>query len=199
MRRRTIGKAKALIALSTLSVGLAAGTANAVQYVDLETVGQWMGSSLPNSSSYTGSFSLISGNDSVFDALGFDPVSEQITSAIVGFNFYSYNSGASRVNIDLDGQSLVSNGSVTAIFTSFNNGVTGSALLTLNATGSVSYEVNFVSGEPVFFSAASLMAEAGAKVTVPVPDSGMALSFFGLSLLGLGLVSRFDVWHRPAR
>ncbi len=131
-------------------------------------------------SPYSGTFNLL-------DAVGYNPASESIISAVAGFSLHDPNGlfgGPEQITVTLDGNffASASNFSTTTLGGAVNLTYLADNVLTFTITsgpGSV----------PTVMDLAGLQWVTGPK-SQPVPDGGSMMTLLGFSVLGLSWVSR---------
>ena len=184
---------KAILSMVTGVTLLAGGSALAIQYIDTNPAdtrldaNYFYGLNPLYNPSYTGGWDLL--NE------GYDPLTEQINSAVATFKLNDANGFSESYTITIDGNAFLTGGSFSTTLLgtiSVGDSVGGTALVTLDATGLLSYTVTANSG--VFWlKEATLTAEAsGRPQTDPttVPDGGASLALLGMGLIGLGALKR---------
>jgi VPDSG-CTERM motif len=174
--------------LSTLAAGAllaSGGAASAIQYVDDNQANVWINILNP---SYTGSWDIA--------GEGYNPLSQQITSATATFALNDAFGGRESYTITIDGDTFLTGGSFsTPLFGSITLGdsISGTAFITLDTTGHLSYTVYRGSGE-FWLVDATLTADTAPRNNDPsgsVPDGGMTLVMLGCGLLGLAGIRKF--------
>lgn len=160
-----------LAVLAALGMGLAAQSASAVTYTDVNTYTEQSGR-VTFSSPLVDEFNIA--------ALGYTPGNGVIQSASASFELYDNDRGIETVFINL-GRLLspvefsgLSMGSFTL---SWGTEIVGSLLLDLAADGKLKYTIATLPFQDFYVSSATL--------TATVPDSATTLALFGASLLGL--------------
>lgn len=152
---------------------------HAISYTDTNPADTYL--SVVLNPSYTGSWDLV--NE------GYDPITEQIDSAIATFTLVD-TVGSERWTVTVDTQSFASGGNIPnatlaglGTFT-FANNVQGSALVTLDQTGLLSYTVTSTYGN-FWLTEASLTAQASERLGYAIPDGGASIAILGLGILSL--------------
>jgi hypothetical protein len=145
----------------------------------------------------------VSGNSSygdTFDLVGFNPLTQQINSAVARFAFsdgYQPDSALEKVDISLGGILLINdqevNGThqnIPSSYAWYSASLTAPMIADLSVDGSISYLVNLLN-LPQNTDNTWLK---GAKITVQVsnrvPDGGTTVSMLGLAMVGLWVLRR---------
>jgi hypothetical protein len=154
--------------------------ASAIQYVDDNGADTWINAFNP---SYTGSWDIAS--------QGYNPLTEQVNSATATFALNDALGRDESYTITIDGNAFLSGGSFSTSFLgsiSFGDPISGTAFVTLDSTGHLSYTIYRDSGE-FWLVDATLVAEVGPRTIgsngSDVPDGGMTVLMLGCGMLGL--------------
>lgn len=154
--------------------------ASAISYVDDNTAVTFLNVLNP---SYTGSWDIAS--------QGYNPLAQQITSAVASFSFNDALGGKETYFITINGTTVNTGTDIVSPFfgsVTFDDSITGSVLVTLDTTGQLSYTVSRTSGSFQLVDAV-LTVEATTRSSSTggnsVPDGGMTAMMLGSGLLGL--------------
>ena len=171
--------------VTIISSALLATGAHAVTYSDFDLYNGWTGTLVdaenPRKSVYNGTFQIsYQDADGINDVVGYDPLTQKITSAFASFLLYddSFSDGSETVTITLGPDAFIS-GQATFLFAL--GSVTGGALFDLDADGVLYYSIVANSGD---FRAKSGLLAAHAEPR-PVPDGGMTTILLGIGFLGI--------------
>ena len=166
-------------------IGLALSV-NGVTYKDIDIFGT-QGVQLKNQP-LTDIFNISNSDGEGGDVVGFNPVTEMVSSATAYFSLKNNQSGeVDTYSIDLSDEAFLS-GIVTekTPITVFGN-LNVTLLAELNTLGQIEYTVQEESGASLKLMWAELDAVAGPK---PVPDGSMTVALLALALAGLGSLGR---------
>lgn len=169
-----------------LLVGATCAKAVPFQYRDFDPILKTLDANNASKKSYSGQFDIATNSDGTEtpekDIVGYDPITQTITSATAWFKFRNINAEDDYVSVELNGALLFSTPLVTT-FSKFGQQITGSLLIQLDQTGQLDYTVTADSGKFKLVWA-RLDAKADYRQT-RVPDNGMTLSLMGLALCAL--------------
>lgn len=167
------------ITLTAASLLMASAlTSRAVTYWDIDVFAEKLSGSNPTKS---GIFDITTGLLG-----GYNPATETITAATVWFAVSDDQllDSDEWVKFTLDGQSFLH--PIEVDLTLASGQVLGSALVSLDATGKLSYSIQRTDGD-FWALGAKLMAEAGPRA---VPDGGATLMLLGGALAGIEVLRR---------
>jgi hypothetical protein len=172
--------------LTIISGAFLATGAHAVTYSDFDLYNGWNGRLVNAANPLNGTFQIsYQDADGINDVVGYDPLTQQITSATANFLLYddSFYDGSETVTITLGPDAFISS---QATFLFALGSVTGSALFDLDADGILTYSMIANSGD-FRASYGALIAYAEPR---GVPDGGMTAIFLGMGFLGISAFRR---------
>lgn len=169
-----------------LLVGATCAKAVPFQYRDFDPILKTLDANNPSKKSYSGQFDIATNSDGIEypekDIVGYDPITQTITSATAWFKFRNIYAEDDYVSVTLNGDLLFQTPLVTT-FSKFGQQITGSLLIYLDQYGQLDYTVTADSGKFKLVWA-RLDAKADYRQTT-VPDNGLTLSLMGLALCAL--------------
>ncbi len=196
VRRKKQNGMKTRLWVLTAGVGLALGVASAnaisYKYRDFDPIGKAIGAGTARPF-VEGQFDIATNSDEPEtpdkDKVGYDPVTQTITSATAWFKFRNALAEDDIVSVLLNGASF-DGGSVSVPLDFFGGAVKGTLLFDLDATGQLDYKIIAERGK---FKVVWARLDA---VAVPrVPDNGLTLSLLGLALCSLRLLKSSKVFN----